>query len=1239
MPSTPKRSKRRRGVVLSSDGWQRLQAAQQASELAQNQGASYTVEQLTALTGLSANTLGRVRSLRTPVDWQTLKAYFTAFGLTLTPTDYRPQLAKEKPPATDSPKTNLPEGNTSEANISETNTLETNVLDTATSETTETTETSPSELLATTAPDPCPAVTQQRDWGEAIDVSIFHGRREELTTLTQWVVTNRCRLVGILGMGGMGKTALAVKLAEQIQAQFDLVIWRSLRNAPDLESLLGQVVPFLAWQKETEPSLRQFLRCLQNARCLVILDNMETILQSGNRAGNYRPGYENYGELLRLVGEARHQSCLLLTSREKPNELAMFDGIELAVRSLTIAGSLDAALALTDGQGLTGTPAQKRDLCDRYSCSPLALKIVASSVQDLFEGDIAQFLVEDTLVFNGIRHLLDQQFQRLSALEHSIMYWLAINREWTTIAELAADIVPKVARSRLLEALESLSWRSLIEKQAGSYTQQPVVMEYITEQFIQQITTELLTIKLSLFNHYALLKTTVLDYIRESQKRIIVQAIAAKLESSCGSLPTLNQHFQKVLEFINSSPALFLSYGVGNLINLSLQLQLDLQGYDFSNCTIRQAYLQKASLKQVNFAHANFLQCQFHHFFSRLCSLTFSPNDQLLAAGDTSGQICLWQVADGQSYSFWQGHEDWVWSLAFSSDGRLLASGSHDRTIKLWDYHTGHLLNVLQGHTASVRSVAFNSDDTVLVSSSDDGTLRLWQLETGQQQTQLAIHTGPIRSVAFSPDGQTLASGNDDGTVKLWNLLDGKCLGTLTHQATPRIWSVAWSPDGQMLASAGSDTTIHLWQMTSMQLYRTLEGHTHTVTSVCFHAEGQVLVSGSEDKTTRLWDTGTGQCLNVLDGYMNWILAIACSHQGNLLAIGSNEQQIRLFDIWQNHYARTLQGYSNQVLAVDFHPDNHWLVSGGIDGIVRLWQASSTPISAPHGDRLKDAKATTAWIRSVAFSPDGKHLAVGCDDGYLSLWQADLAASLGHFKGHPSSILAVAWHGDWTLAIAGSDCTMRIWDAATMTCQQVCEGHTSWIRAVAWASDGQRLASGSSDCTIRLWDIATGQSIEALVGHHQPILAIAWSIDDHWLASGSGDRTIRIWNAQNHQCIKQLEGHVKPVKSLAFSPCGQTLASGSDDRTIRVWDLATGQTQLTLKGHQGQVLSIAYASDGQLLVSGSSDNTIKLWDVSTGQCLRTCRPDRSYEGMNITGVTGLTAAQKSTLQALGAIAN
>ena len=369
------------------------------------------------------------------------------------------------------------------------------------------------------------SIQNRTDWGEAPDVSFFWGRTNELKTLTQWILRDSCRIVALLGIGGIGKTALGVKLAQQIQAEFECVIWRSLRNAPPLEELLTQIVPLISDQQETRPELKHLLHYLRTAKCLLILDNLEAILQP-QELGQFRSGYDDYGKLLRLVGETAHQSCLITTSREKPQVIATREGIELPVRSLCLSGLQSEADALLTAKGLSGSIEERKALIDIYGGNPLALKIAATSIQDLFEGNIITFLSQGTVIFNGVRQLLDQQFARLCALEQTLMYWLAIDREWTGVEELQEDLMPPVSRNRLLEGLESLCWRNLIEKQKGKYTQQSVVMEYVGDRLIEQIVVELTTCELDLFTRHALVKTTVKEYVRESQVGVMTRKLS-----------------------------------------------------------------------------------------------------------------------------------------------------------------------------------------------------------------------------------------------------------------------------------------------------------------------------------------------------------------------------------------------------------------------------------------------------------------------------------------------------------------------------------------------------------------------------------------------------------------------------------------------------------------------------------------------------------------------------------------
>jgi hypothetical protein len=368
-----------------------------------------------------------------------------------------------------------------------------------------------------------PTNSSSQDWGEAIDVSFFYGRIAELDTLKQWVVSDRCRLITLLGMGGIGKTALAVKLVERVQEDFQYVIWRSLRNAPPVEDILQQFMEFLSEQQEIQllttldDKIRRLIHYLRAYRCLLVLDNAEPVLQSGDRRGSYQEGHEGYGQLLRCIAEIRHQSCLILTSRELPNGLATKEGKTLPVRVLKLKGLLETeAKQIFQAKGdFVGLEEEWQTLINHYGGNPLALKMVAAGIQHFLDGSLApviELLKRGSLIFGDIQNLLERQFQRLSDLEQAIMYWLAINRELVSLQQLKAVFVPKISLDRLLESLFSLELRSLIEKSSTSFTQQPVVMEYLTERLIDRVCQEITDSEVNLLISYALIQAQTKEY-------------------------------------------------------------------------------------------------------------------------------------------------------------------------------------------------------------------------------------------------------------------------------------------------------------------------------------------------------------------------------------------------------------------------------------------------------------------------------------------------------------------------------------------------------------------------------------------------------------------------------------------------------------------------------------------------------------------------------------------------------
>lgn len=1096
----------------------------------------------------------------------------------------------------------------------------------------------------------------RQDWGSAPETATFFGRTEELAQLGHWIVEQRCRIVAILGMGGIGKTGLSLKLgrggigktdlslklARGMEDEFDAIIWRKLLNAPPLSAILEDILKLLSDQQlvslpdSLDEQLAMLMGYLRQKRCLIILDNVETILQGGDAPGSYRTSYESYGQLFSQIGETAHQSCLLLTSREKPREIARLEGKNKPVRCFNLSG-----LDTTEGQKIfeecgtfIGSAADWQAVIQFYNGNPLALELAARHIDEVFFGDLAAFLQAGTPVFDDLRELLDWHFTRLSEPEREILYWLAINREPTTLVELREDILLEAAKTQLPSTLQSLQRRLPLERTLaggqGEFSLQPVLIEYLTEQLIQQVCTEVTQGEIHLLNRHALLKASAKEYIRDSQARSIVEPIAARLTSTVGNRQAIATQLMTIVQQTQAHQPPKPDYLIGNILNLLRQNDTPIHGADFSRLVIWQAYLQGWMLQDVNLTGSDLTKSVFTQRFGTVSAVAFSPNGEILAAGIANGDIRFWQVADGSQRLTCRGHTEWPWAIAYSPDGKLLASGSQDKTVRLWDTQTGQCHHVLQGHTNWIKSVVFSPNGRLLVSGGNDQTIRIWDVQTGVCLHHLEAHSDWVWSLAFHPDGEWFASGSRDGSIKRWDSQSGNCLDTLIgHEKDVK--AIAVSPDGQTLASGGFDRTVRLWDWTTGTCTQILQGHTEFVWSVLFSPDGSLLLSNSDDQITRIWHVQTGQLLQMVKERTSRVWSIAISPQSpSIIASSSEDQVVRLWDSQTGQTIRTLWGYSSVIWAIAFRLDGLQLVSSTDQGL-HLWDTDGWKY-------LGNLQGYGGKSRAVAFNPAGTQVASGNDDGSLRLWDLQTRRCRQTLDGHTNRIWSVAFNfqGD-RLASCSEDQTLRIWDAATGQCCRIITEHYSRVWSATFHPLGDRLASGCDDEYVRVWQVETGECLQRLTGHTSRVWCVAFSQDGNLLASSSADTTVRLWDVQSGSQLHSLTGHTNAVWSVAFNPDGTRIASTGTDRTIRLWDIQTGACLRVMEGHTEQVWSVVFSPNGKILVSSSGDETMRLWSVETGECLQTLRIDRPYERMNITMVTGMTEAQKSVLKSLGAI--
>lgn len=285
------------------------------------------------------------------------------------------------------------------------------------------------------------------------------------------------KIVMLHGMNGIGKTTLALQLIKNIQNKFDYIIWQSLRDSPPLKTIKTRIIQFISNQNSTLETSENshLLENLRKHRCLIILDDIQTIFSSGKLASHYIPEYENYSQFFQLIAQLSHQSCCLIISREKLREIST--GKNKSATSLHLKGlDKEAVTKILKDQDLQ-VDKQWQKLIDFYQGNPTWLNIIATTINDLFSGNISELFQYDPLFLDAdIKELLHQQLSRLSEVEKQVISHLATTTEPVTISTLLDNL--QIPASDLFNIIKSLQRRSLIEKQENNFTLLPVLKQY-----------------------------------------------------------------------------------------------------------------------------------------------------------------------------------------------------------------------------------------------------------------------------------------------------------------------------------------------------------------------------------------------------------------------------------------------------------------------------------------------------------------------------------------------------------------------------------------------------------------------------------------------------------------------------------------------------------------------------------------------------------------------------------------
>jgi WD40 repeat protein len=617
-------------------------------------------------------------------------------------------------------------------------------------------------------------------------------------------------------------------------------------------------------------------------------------------------------------------------------------------------------------------------------------------------------------------------------------------------------------------------------------------------------------------------------------------------------------------------------------------------------------------------------------------TLAFTPDGKYVLTGSFDHTLKMWDAASGQEVRTFggpTGHTKMVVCAAVSKDGQYLASGSTDNTLKVWDVPSSSPLREFAAKEA-VNAVALSADGKKLATGLKDGLVKIWNAEDGKELLTLKGHAGAVKSVAFSANGLTLASCDTQGMVRFWTVADGKAAGEIgAHSGS--VNGVVFNPNNVTAYSVGQDGTVRFWAVAT-PLPRAFPPHAQTILTTALSADSAQVLSASADKVARVTNFANGTQLRVLADVPAPITAATFNGNATQIAGGTQEGQ---FIVWNNTDGKIVAqalAHEGAVTGVSIKAQNDQAITGGADGLLRVWalplpaskslahpdevlaaawKADGTKVYTGGKDKIvrswlvanaqieKPFAGHTAPVTAVALSPDGKILASGGEDTTIRLWNPVDGKETALIGGHGARVTSLQFNAAGTqLLSASADGTVKLWQVPPPAPKSL--AHPDQVTGLTLTPDGTKLITGGADKIVRTWNLATAAKEKDLPGLTQAVSSVAVSGKGQFVAGGSADKNLIVWNLADGKEVKKIATPA-PITAVALDTDGKVAVAGRNDSAIQLFNITDGKEIKKLTGHKGAISGLVYTTKGDEIISSSADKMVKIWNVADGMAKTT----------------------------------